>query len=119
MFRKVATGVCGLALVTAATTGCGADTAQACSTIKSDITDISSKAMSQIDDPAGLAATYRGAAEKIKSEGAKAGGDVEDAANDAADALNGLADAVTGHSTAQPDLSPLVNAGKELQSACT
>ncbi len=113
-----------LALSAAACGGSG-DKAAACQKLQSTIQDASQKGMTQVSDPNGLAQTYANAATTMRQEGKDSGDDaVEKAANHAATALENLGNQVksiaAGGSTMpqMPDTSDLINAGKELKSAC-
>lgn len=113
-----------LALSAAACAGSGDKTA-ACRKLQSTIQEASQTGMTQTSDPNGLAETYANAATRMRQEGKAAGDDaVEKAANHAATALETLGGQVKslaagGGTTPQmPDTNDLINAGKELKSAC-
>lgn len=113
-----------LALSAAACGGSG-DKAAACQKLQATIQDTSQKGMTQVSDPGALAQTYAGAATTMRQEGKASGDDaVEKAANHAATALENLGNQVKslaggGSTTPQmPDTTDLINAGKELKSAC-
>jgi hypothetical protein len=99
----------------------GGDKTAACSAMQQEISSVSSKAMQNLSNPAAMAQTYSDTANKIRAEGQKAGGDVQEAANQVADDLDELAQILRDASAGNlrvPDTSKLTASGAKLQQAC-
>lgn len=118
-FFKVVLSTAVLAVVTA-TAGCGGgDSKAACDAITAELTNVTSAGMRQISDPQGLAKTYNDGAAKVRSEGAKAGGDVQGAADSLATAMEELGRTVGAGSGQIPDGAALTNASIKVKQACS
>jgi hypothetical protein len=105
-------------------TACGsAQKKSACDKLQKTIADVSQKGMTQISDPNGLATTYANGAKTMRQQGKDSGdGDVEKAAGDVASAMEKLGQQVktmaSGGTPQMPDSAPMINAGRELKTAC-
>ena len=114
------------AVLLAGLSACGsADNAKACADIRQVTTELTQKGMQQFDDPAALQQTYRSSAATIRQRADDADGDVQAAAGKLADAVDKLGDDV-GRAAAStstvpqlPDTGALIQAGTQLQQACT
>jgi hypothetical protein len=103
--------------------GClgGGEKTAACKNMQTTINGIAGKASAAGTDTAAAARVYADAATSVRSEGKKAGGDVETSANKVATALDGLAAslrAAAAGTPKTPDTGSLISAGRELQDAC-
>jgi hypothetical protein len=99
-----------------------ADSKAACDNMQKELAGISSKAQGMMSDPSALAQVYTDAANNIRSEGTKAGGDVEAAGNQVASDLDGLANTLRQAASGNPqmpDTQSLVSSGVQLKAACT
>lgn len=119
-------GALALGAVVASTAACipglsDADTKAACNNMKAELESIPSKAQGQISNPSAVAQIYADAATKIRSEGAKAGGDVQTAAQQVAGDLDSLSNTLrqaAAGNIQRPDTSSLISSGAKLQTAC-
>ncbi|REE97415.1 hypothetical protein [Thermomonospora umbrina] len=99
----------------------GGDKTAACKKMQQEIASIGVKAQGNLSNPTALAQTYTDAANNVRSEGKKAGGDVEEAANQVASDLDGLADTLRQAGQGNPSIpdgSKLTSSGVKLQQAC-
>src|SRR4051812_11364702 len=117
-------GAVALGAVVAATAACGpfgsADKTAACKAMKSELEGIASKVKSE-NNPTAAGQVYSNAATEIRSQGGKAGGDVEPAANKVATDLDAIADALheaDSDNIEIPNTSSLIRDGAKLQTAC-
>jgi hypothetical protein len=102
--------------------GLGGDDKAACDAVKEELQTITTQAANQVTNPSAVVKTYKDGATRIRTEGAKAGGDVADASDEVATELEKLADAVSnisGGTPTVPDSSGLNSAGAKLQAACS
>jgi hypothetical protein len=119
-------GSVAIGAVVAATAACipglgNADAKAACNAMKTELKGIGGKAQSKLTDPTAAAQVYADAATKIRSEGAKAGGDVQPAANQVASDLDSLAEVLrqaAAGNVESPETSALIKDGAKLQTAC-
>ncbi|MBC6462119.1 hypothetical protein [Actinomadura sp. HBU206391] len=118
--------VLALGAAVASTTAClpgigGGDTKAACDNMKTELAGISSKAQGMISNPTALSQVYTDAANNIRAEGAKAGGDVEAAGNTVATDLEGLANTLRQAASGNPqmpDANALISSSTRLKAAC-
>ncbi|MEV4641304.1 hypothetical protein AB0J80_28575 [Actinoplanes sp. NPDC049548] len=117
---RVALGAAMLAAVTA-TAGCGggSDDKAACDAIKAELTSITTKGMQQISDPQGLAKTYADGAAKVRAEGKKAGGDVQNNADALATVMEEFGKTLTAGNGQIPDASAFTTASVKVNEACS
>jgi hypothetical protein len=99
----------------------GGDKTAACEAMRQEIGSVSSRAMQHLSNPSAMAQVYSDAANTIRTEGQKAGGEVQEAADQVAADLDDLAqllrDASAGN-VRMPDTSKLTSSGARLQQAC-
>lgn len=115
--RSLKIGIAAAVLATAMTGCSGGDTA-ACEAITNELKTISSKGMSQISDPTGLAKTYTDGAAKVRDEGKKAGGDVETAANELAASMDDFGRILSSGAGEIPDAGAFSKASVKVAEAC-
>ncbi|MFB9316355.1 hypothetical protein [Cryptosporangium minutisporangium] len=100
----------------------GADNTEACENIKKEVQNFTTQSVQNIDDPKALGQSYHDLADKIRSEGEKGDGDLQDATRDLGAAYDKLGDTVTNASTASnptvPDSSEVTAAGVKFKNAC-
>jgi len=101
----------------------GADKTAACKNIQSELQSVQSKISSpDLTNPgasnAANAQVFRDTASKIRSEGKKAGGDVETSADKVATDLEGLAETMANPTTRTPNTSGFVQNAADLGRAC-
>ncbi|SEG94678.1 hypothetical protein SAMN04489712_1504 [Thermomonospora echinospora] len=101
-------------------TGGGEKTA-ACNAMTQEISSVSTRATQNLSNPTAMAQIYSDAATKVRAEGQKAGGDVQEAAGQVADDLEELAQLLRDLDSGNirvPDTSKLTTSGARLQQAC-
>jgi hypothetical protein len=117
-------GAVAVGAAVAATAACGnsKETKAACDVMKADLARVASDTQIQLTEPAAGAKTYTDAATRIRSQAAKADGEVKDAANKVAGDMEALAGklrlAAQGTGNQLADTNALLRDSAALQTAC-
>ncbi|TNY38094.1 hypothetical protein [Thermomonospora catenispora] len=102
--------------------GGDSDRQAACDNIVRELNELPSRATQQLGNPSAMIQAYEETANNIRTEGRKAGGDVQEAAENVASDLESLAQTIRNASNGNltmPDVNKITESGNKLRAACT
>jgi len=107
---------------TLACSAIGADNTEACDNIKKEVRSFTAESVKNVGDTKALSQSYHDLADKVRSEGEKGDGDLQDATSDLGDAYDKLGDTVANlENNPDPtaiDQQAVTEAGTKFEKAC-